>query len=77
MAPNTGFQAFVGPIHAIAPLWASTHHKLVLWPYSFWWGRATSDLQQSSSQRDGDRMRSIVRPEFVQQVLDVKVNRIL
>jgi hypothetical protein len=38
---------------------------------------ATSDMQQSSSQRDGDRMRSIVCPEFVQQVLDVKINRIL
>ncbi len=40
-------------------------------------GKATSDLQQATPQRDGDGMRSIVGAQFLHQILDVKIDRVL
>ncbi len=40
-------------------------------------GVTASDLQQSPPQRDRDRVRSVVRAEFLHQILDMKINRVL
>src|SRR5580704_11560914 len=46
-------------------------------PMVFYRSMPVSDLKKATPERDRDRVRSVIGPQLVHQVLDVKVNRSL